>query len=458
MNLTDAKYMQHYKSLLSVGLPIMIGQLGVIILGFADTMMVGHHSTADLGAASFVNNIMNMVIIFGTGFSYGLTPVVGALFGTGHKAEAGQALRCSLLSNAVVAVMMSALMLVVYFNVHRMGQPAELLPLIRPYFLVLIVSLLFVMLFNAFKQFADGITDTALSMWVLIGGNILNIFGNWVLIYGQLGAPELGLTGAGLSTLASRVVMAVAMMVVFFSRRKYRAYAQGFLRGRINRADFRQLNLLGWPIALQMGMETSAFSLTSIIVGWIGTTALAAHQVMLTISQVGFMVYYGIGAAAAVRISNAMGQRDYRAARGNAYAAFQIVMMLAVVVGAVVFTLRHNIGSLFTPNDDVVHLVSLTVWPFLVYQIGDGMQIVFGNSLRGLAHVRPLVIYAFLAFFVISLPLSYLFGITLDLGLIGVWYSFPFGLTTSGLLYFLAFRRQLDRLTRSGSERLATEK
>ena len=126
-------------------------------------------------------------------------------------------------------------------------------------------------------------------------------------------------------------------------------------------------------------------------------------------------------------------------------------MMLAVVVGAVVFVLRHNIGSLFTPNDDVVHLVSLTVWPFLVYQIGDGMQIVFGNSLRGLAHVRPLVIYAFLAFFVISLPLSYLFGVTL-------WYSFPFGLTTSGLLYFLAFRRQLDRLTRSGSERLATEK
>ena len=146
MNLTDTRYMRHYRSLLSVGLPIMIGQLGMIVLGFADTMMVGHHSTVDLGAASFVNNIMNMVIIFGTGFSYGLTPVVGALFGTGHKAQAGQALRCSLLSNAMVAVLMSALMLAVYFNVGRMGQPAELLPLIRPYFLVLIVSLLFVMI------------------------------------------------------------------------------------------------------------------------------------------------------------------------------------------------------------------------------------------------------------------------------------------------------------------------
>ena len=429
--MTLHRYTPYYKPLTMLGVPIVVGQLGTIVLAFADTLMIGHHATSELAAAAFVNNIINLVIIFALGFSYAVTPTVGTLYGQEKTQRIGEMVRNAVCANLLLAALIVGVMGGFYLSIDHLGQPTELLPLIKP---------------------------TALSMWVLIGGNILNIFGNWVLIYGQLGAPELGLTGAGLSTLASRVVMAVAMMVVFFSRRKYRAYAQGFLRGRINRADFRQLNLLGWPIALQMGMETSAFSLTSIIVGWIGTTALAAHQVMLTISQVGFMVYYGIGAAAAVRISNAMGQRDYRAARGNAYAAFQIVMMLAVVVGAVVFVLRHNIGSLFTPNDDVVHLVSLTVWPFLVYQIGDGMQIVFGNSLRGLAHVRPLVIYAFLAFFVISLPLSYLFGVTLDLGLIGVWYSFPFGLTTSGLLYFLAFRRQLDRLTRSGSERLATEK
>lgn len=456
--MTLHRYTPYYKPLTMLGVPIVVGQLGTIVLAFADTQMIGHHATSELAAAAFVNNIINLVIIFALGFSYAVTPTVGTLYGQEKTQRIGEMVRNAICANLLLAALIVGVMGGFYLSIDHLGQPAELLPLIKPYYLVLLASLPFVCLFNVFKQFADGITDTALSMWVLIGGNILNIFGNWVLIYGQLGAPELGLTGAGLSTLASRVVMAVAMMVVFFSRRKYRAYAQGFLRGRINRADFRQLNLLGWPIALQMGMETSAFSLTSIIVGWIGTTALAAHQVMLTISQVGFMVYYGIGAAAAVRISNAMGQHDYRAARGNAYAAFQIVMMLAVVVGAVVFVLRHNIGSLFTPNDDVVRLVSLTVWPFLVYQIGDGMQIVFGNSLRGLAHVRLLVIYAFLAFFVISLPLSYLFGVTLDLGLIGVWYSFPFGLTTSGLLYFLAFRRQLDRLTRSGSERLATEK
>ena len=294
--MTLHRYTPYYKPLTMLGVPIVVGQLGTIVLAFADTLMIGHHATSELAAAAFVNNIINLVIIFALGFSYAVTPTVGTLYGQEKTQRIGEMVRNAICANLLLAALIVGVMGGFYLSIDHLGQPTELLPLIKPYYLVLLASLPFVCLFNVFKQFADGITDTALSMWVLIGGNILNIFGNWVLIYGQLGAPELGLTGAGLSTLASRVVMAVAMMVVFFSRRKYRAYAQGFLRGRINRADFRQLNLLGWPIALQMGMETSAFSLTSIIVGWIGTTALAAHQVMLTISQVGFMVYYGIGA------------------------------------------------------------------------------------------------------------------------------------------------------------------
>lgn len=293
--MTLHRYTPYYKPLTMLGVPIVVGQLGTIVLAFADTLMIGHHATSELAAAAFVNNIINLVIIFALGFSYAVTPTVGTLYGQEKTQRIGEMVRNAICANLLLAALIVGVMGGFYLSIDHLGQPAELLPLIKPYYLVLLASLPFVCLFNVFKQFADGITDTALSMWVLIGGNILNIFGNWVLIYGQLGAPELGLTGAGLSTLASRVIMAVAMMVVFFSRRKYRAYAQGFLRGRINRADFRQLNLLGWPIALQMGMETSAFSLTSIIVGWIGTTALAAHQVMLTISQVGFMVYSASG-------------------------------------------------------------------------------------------------------------------------------------------------------------------
>lgn len=150
-----AGYKQHYKALIFLGLPIVIGQVGVIILGFADTLMIGHHSTEELGAASFVNNVFTLCIIFSTGFSYGLTPIVGSLYGNRRFAEAGQALRCSLVANVLVALLLTFIMTVVYFNVERLGQPEELMPLIKPYYLVLLASLVFVMLFNGFKQFTD---------------------------------------------------------------------------------------------------------------------------------------------------------------------------------------------------------------------------------------------------------------------------------------------------------------
>ena len=198
------KYKEHYKVLLYLGIPIIIGQLGVIVLGFADTLMISWHSKDELAAVGFVNNVFNLPIIFGTGFSYGLTPVVGRLFGQKKFLEVGQSLKASLVSNFMVGLLITAIMGIVYLNVEHLGQPIDLMPLIKPYFIILLCSLPFVVLFNAFKQFADGITDTRMPMWLLIGGNSLNIIGNYALIYGKFGCPELGLMGAGLSTLFSR--------------------------------------------------------------------------------------------------------------------------------------------------------------------------------------------------------------------------------------------------------------
>lgn len=419
----------------------MIGQLGMIVLGFADTMMVGHHSTTELGAASFVNNIMNLVIITATGFSYGLTPIVGGLFGREELPQAGKALRSALLANLMAGAIMMAALAILYFNVGNIGQPKELLPYIRPYYLVLLASMPFVMLFNAFKQFTDSITETRTSMWILLSGNLLNIIGNYVLIYGKLGLPEMGVVGAGVSTLISRIVMVALFCLVFLARKKMRPYREGFFKLGWSRQLVSRLVSLGTPIALEMGMETASFSLSIIMVGWLGTIALASHQVMITISQFTFMVYYGLGAAVAVRTSYFNGQDDRDNVRHTVVAGLQVMVALELLLSGIIFLLRNHIGGWFTDSAEVSSTVITLMLPFFIYQFGDGLQITYANALRGIADVKPLMVIAFIAFFVISLPVGYFCGFVLNLGLVGVWMAFPFGLTSAGVMMWYRFKK-----------------
>ena len=432
-------YREHYKELITLGLPIVIGQLGVILVSFADTFMVGWHGTEDLAAASFVNNIFNLAIIFATGFSYGLTPIVGKLFGEGKQKEAGAVLKNALLTNGAMSFAVIAAMGALYLNVHRLGQPAELLHLIRPYFAVLLLSLPFAMLFNAFKQFIDSITDTKTAMWIMLSGNVINIVGNYILIFGKCGFPELGLLGAGIATVLSRMAMLAFSLTVFLRSRRYRIYMHGFFGGQITVAEQKRLNKLGLPIALQMGMETASFSLATIMIGWIGTTALAAHQIMCTVGQLGFMMYYGMAAAVAVKVSNYNGTGEIPDIRRSAKTGFSIIMVMAVFASLTVFALRNNMGHLFTDNNEVALLVAQLAIPFIIFQFGDGLQCNFSNALRGIADVKPVMLYAFIAYFVISLPIGYLFAFTFDMGLMGIWLSFPFGLTSAGVMFYLRF-------------------
>ena len=433
---------RHYKELIYLGVPIMVGQLGTIILGFADTMMIGHHSAAELSAAGFVNTLFNLAIIFGLGFSYGLTPIVGALYGRGEEEEAGGKLKNSLLANLLIAVFLCVVMGILYLNLDKLGQPEELLPFIKPYYLILWASLPLIMLFNAFKQFADGITDTQTPMWILLGGNVLNIVGNYLLIYGTFGFPELGLLGGGLSTLFARLMMLVVFIGIFFLSPRYKTFLRGFRRSYANRADFRLLNKLGWPIALQMGMETASFSLCAIMLGWLGETPLAAHQIMNTITTLCFMIYYGMGAAIAVRVSYFRGQEDMPNLRRSAYAGFHLILVWGLFLCTIVFCIRHQLGSWYTDSEEVRQLVAVLVIPMLAYQFGDGLQIAFANALRGLADVKPMMYIAFVAYIILSLPTSYIFGFLLDWGTVGIWMGFPVGLTSAGIAFYLRFRQQ----------------
>ena len=260
------------------------------------------------------------------------------------------------------------------------------------------------------------------------------------MIYGKCGLPELGLLGAGISTLFSRMVMVVVFVCIFLRSSRFVRYKVGFLRMGWSKAMFCRLNGLGWPIAFQMGMETASFSLSAIMIGWLGTIALASHQVMLAISQFTFMMYYGMGAAVAVRVSNFNGQRDIVNVRRAAYAGFHMMMALGAVLSLIVFLFRNQLGSWFTDSPEVVTMVTSLIVPFLIYQFGDGLQITFANALRGISDVKPMMLIAFIAYFVISLPVGYLCGFVLDWGIVGVWMAFPFGLTSAGWMLWWRFR------------------
>ena len=426
------KYREDYSATIKIGVPIVLGQLGIVVVGLVDNIMVGHFSTSDLAAASFVNSVFNIPILFGMGFSYGLTPLVGQFFGRGDKFRVGGLLRNSLLANFMIGLFLSVAMGIMYLNVHRMGQPEELLPLIRPYFLLQLTSLVFVMMFNSFKQFADGITDTKTSMWIMLSANLLNIIGNSLLIYGVWGLPALGLTGAGISTLASRVFMFVAFAILFFRKQSYRRYLVGYHRTTYNTGDLKVLNRMGMMVGLQMGMETALFSISGVMIGWLGTVPLAAHQVVASISTLGFMVYYGVGSAVSIRVSNFFGRGDIAGVRRATLAGAHLLGLLAILVSVFFLLVREHIGWLYTSSEDVVNLVAVLMVILVFYQFGDSLQIIFANALRGVADVTSMAVISFIGYFVIALPVSYICGFVLDWGIEGIWLGYPVGLTLTG--------------------------
>ncbi|MFA6872100.1 MAG: MATE family efflux transporter [Bacteroidaceae bacterium] len=440
-----ASYKAHYSALFRLGIPIIIGQMGMIVLDFADTAMIGQHSTMELAAASFVTNVMNLLIVFCLGFSYGLLPIVGALYGKKKYAKVGVSLKNSLAANTLVALIITLVLLVFYLFIDKMGQPEELLPLIRIYFWSKLPTVLLLLLFSAFKQFSDSITDTRTGMWLLLSGNFLNILLNYLLIYGHWGCPELGLLGAGIATTISRLGMTLAFAAIFLFTRHYAVYRAGFHAGRLNLALFKRLNLLGWPIATQTGLEAASFCLCAIMMGWLGADALAAHQIVSTVSTLCFMVYMGMGAAIAVRVSNFNGQNDWGNLRRTSYAGCHIILLFALLMSLCIFLLRFHISGIFTESEEVSHLVVALVFPLLIYQFGDVIQITFSNVLRAIADVKAMMYIAFVAYFLISFPLSYIFGFVLHWGAVGIWMGLPFGLSTAGLFYFLRFRYHLRR-------------
>lgn len=428
-----------YRELIKIGIPIILGQVGIILVSFIDNMMVGHYDTDHFAAASFVNNLYALVYVLGVGFAYGLTPLVTTAW-TKHKPyKAGALLKLSLYLNLVLALLGVLIMGGLYFFLDQFSLEERLLPIIRPYYLIHLLSFVVFMMVSAFKQFFDGAGHTSVGMWAILWSNVLNVFLNWLLIYGVMGFPEWGLTGAGVATFIARV-FSLLFFVGVFSRGAFALSRAGFFSAIICKRNISRLIRLGVPVGLYSALETASFTFALLYVTMLGTLPLAVHQILCVVTTIGFFIYYGLGAATTILVSRYKAWGDLFGARQASRVGLELCIGVALLVMIVMLATRSFVGRLFTDDEVIISMTSIALIPVILYQIGDAMQVLYANALRGMEDVTRLAIYACGVHLFLSPVLAYVFGFKLGLTdpawqLAAIWCAFPIGLLTLGILF-----------------------
>ena len=441
--------MQKIREILRIGLPIMLGQACVIILAFADNIMIGWHSVDELAASSFVNNVLNLFILTELGFAAGMTPMIGADNGTGNIKGIGITVKNGLVTNGIIGGISIILLTIIYFCLDHFGQAPELMPYIKPYFAIIGISTLFALGFNVLKQFTDGICRPMISMTLLMIGNLLNIFGNWVLIYGKLGFPEMGLTGAGISTLVSRALILIVFAVYIFKSKKMNEYARAIKDALLSRDKMKGVFKMGYPVGIQMALESSTFTFAAVMAGWLGVIQLAAHQVVITISQLFFLMMQGLSFAVSILVSNAFGRKDLGSVREYARKGYFMTLGISATLSALLYCFRYQAAGIFTDSPEVSAMAVSLFFLLFAYQFGDGLQLCFANVLRGIQDVRPIMYAAFVSYYLIAIPSAYVLGFKTSLGIHGIWLGFPIGLTLAGIFFYARYRSDLKRFGKS---------
>lgn len=429
---------------MAIGLPIILGQLGIISVNFADNIMVGKYHTDALASASFVNNIFSVFFVLGMGFTYGLTPLVSSSFARGDQSRLGRLLRHSSLLNLWVGGALTLALLLIYALLEQFKLPPHLLSQVRSYFVLQLISFVVFMASGALKQFFDGIGRTRVPMWIILSSNALNILGNYLLIFGELGAPELGLFGAGLSTLIARVYMLIALVYILHRSRDLRTPYRTFLERGWRTPYIQRLFRLGLPIGVQMGVEAGAWTFAILLITPLGVDALAVHQILVTLTLLGYLIYYGLGAATTILVSRAHSIGDHRQARQTAGIALALAEGTALVVMLGLLVMRHQVGYIFSDDPAVIQMTSVAVIPMALYQPGDALQVIYGNALRGMEDVKRMTLYACAIHLILAPSLSYIFGFLLgfeDIGLrlTAIWSSFPISLLLLGIFLYKRF-------------------
>ncbi|MFA5902745.1 MAG: MATE family efflux transporter [Desulfobacula sp.] len=434
------------KKTVRLSIPIVVGQLGQMLMSVVDTIMVGKIGATPLAAASLANSMFHLVMVVGFGLTMAVTPLTAMACGAGRDKECGVVLRQGLFVNFFSGMILCGVTYLLSEIIPYLNQPAKIVAPASLYMKILGVSIIPMMVFQSYRQFAEGVSFLKPAMVITLLANIVNIIGNWILIYGNLGVPALGLTGAGIATTFSRVFMAGVLMVVVIRSSKMRRF-DPFLRFReINFSIMRRLLSIGIPAGLQYFFEVSAFSASAVMIGWMGTTALAAHQIALNLASISFMVAMGISSAATIRVSNAVGRKDIRGTRAAGFSAAFLCALFMASAGLVFIFFRYDLPTLYIADSDVIHIAASLLIIVAFFQVSDGTQAVGIGILRGITDMKIPTLITLVAYWLVGLPSGYILAFGFDMGIYGVWYGLLISLTASGLFMMMRFNAKSKKL------------
>lgn len=447
------KYLPYYKRNLRVALPVMLTQLGASLVGFFDSIMVGHYATVDLAAVSFANAIFFTVMVFAMGALMGITPLVGIQFGANKSSSKGEIEGvASIFQNGILfTVLLSALMLILLGVcvpfLDRFGQDPEVIRVARPYYILIVISLVPFLFFSFFKQFLEGLGNTMVAMVITLLMNGLNILLNWVFIYGNWGFEPMGATGAGIGSLISRIGMPLCFWIVMACRKDWKPYLR-MVWQRFSWQRIRELAKIGFPIGGQTLLETFLFTASFVIIGWISKEALAAHQIANQIADMTFMLALGIGAATTIRVSHQLGEGNIHGVRMASNASVHLVLLMNTIGATLMISLRNYIPMLFTEDKEVIAIASQLIVLAGLFQYADGLQAVGAAMLRGITDVKVPMVIAFVSYILIGLSVGLLCAFPLKLGAAGIWIGFIFALAIAAICFHIRFNRKLKAFSK----------
>ncbi len=433
---------------MALALPIIVGQISQILMGVIDSMMVGHVGTVPLAASAFASGMFTLFVMFGIGLLMPVAVLASREHGAGNDAAGAIWLKHGVALALIAGGAEVAGMLGMATGFYHFGQPPEVLAVVNPFYTLITFSLVPALLFQVFRQFAEALGRPWMPMAIMLGGLALNIFLNWMLIYGHLGSSAMGLTGAGWATLVSRI--AVLVVIYAWLRRAptfRRVWPDTWFDG-LNSERFREMLHIGVPASVMLLFEAGAFVSATVMMGWLGASALAAHQIALSCSAFTFMVPLGISMAVSMRLGKAVGEGRTTALRSIGFGG--IGMACAFMSLAAVFFLLAGswLARGFVDDPAVVALATRLLIVAAVFQLFDGIQVVSSGALRGLADVKIPASITFIAYWLLAIPGGYALGLHTSLESVGVWIGLASGLAVSAVLLTL----RLVRLTRPESD------